>query len=299
MRFNRNGFNEYGGIVSDGQCKPEAGFKREGELIMIEHKLDGVSETLLIPLWARAAETSFSEPIIRDDLAVEMINKIDYDFSKLERARFSQVGVAIRTELLDKAVREFITRHMDSVVINLGCGLDTRYFRVDNGRIRWYDLDLPEPIRLRRQFFSETERYRMLEKSVFDADWYKEIQRENKPVLIVAEGLLMYFNEQEVKQLLAKLVCEFPKAEMLLEVLAPLLVKNSRRHDSVRKMNAPFCWGAAYGSGLEALNKHIQFIEEWNYFDYHRNRWGWLGLLALIPALKARSNNKIVHVKFV
>lgn len=266
---------------------------------MVKQKLEGVSETLLIPLWARAVETKRPEPIIRDVLAVQMMEKLEYDFVKFEKARLSQVGVAIRTELLDKAVTAFLAKQAESVVINLGCGLDTRFFRVDNGRVHWYDLDLAEPIRLRRQFFSETDRYRMLEKSIFDPAWPQAIQRDDRPVLIIAEGVLMYFTEPEIKELLARLASEFPQAEMLFEILSPLLVKNSRRHDSVSKTNASFQWGVASGKMVEALHENIRFLEEWNYFDYHRNRWGWFGWLALIPAGRRYFNNKIAHLQFV
>ncbi len=265
---------------------------------MLEQKLDGVPETLLIPLWARATETRRSEPIIRDEQAVIMMEKIKYDFAKFKKAWLSQAGVAIRTELLDKAAASFIGRHPDAAVINLGCGLDTRFFRIDNGRIRWYELDLPEPIRIRRHFFQETDRYRMIDQSVFDDAWLDEIERRQEPVLIIAEGLFMYFSEYEVKELFAKLTGAFPRAEMLLEILAPMLVNNSRHHDAASKMNAPFQWGPADGKAVAKLNKHIRLLAEWNYFDYHRERWGWLRWLALVPALKKRCNNKIVYLQF-
>ncbi len=114
--------------------------------------LEGVPETLLIPLWARAVESKQENPIIIDDLSIEMIEKIEYDFSKFDKAWMSQTGVVIRTELLDKATDAFICRNPDAVIINIGCGLDTRFFRVDNGRINWYDLDLPEVIKLGNNF---------------------------------------------------------------------------------------------------------------------------------------------------
>lgn len=266
---------------------------------MVEQNLDGVPETLLIPLWARAVETGRSEPIIRDELAVSMVEKINYDFAKFEKAWMSQVGVAIRTELLDKGAADFISRHPEAVVINLGCGLDTRFFRVDNGQIRWYELDLPEPMRIRRQFFTETDRYRMIAQSVFDPAWMEEIGQRQEPVLIIAEGLFMYFTEREVKELFAMLIAAFPGAGMLLEVLSPLLVKNSRHHDAVSQMNVSFQWGAATGKKVEDLNERIRFLEEWNYFDYHRERWGWLRWLSWIPAFKRNFNNKIVHLQFV
>lgn len=264
----------------------------------MKQKLEGVSETLLIPLWARATETQRPDAIIKDDHAVRMMEQIEYDFTKFEKTWLSQIGVVVRTEILDRAVTNFISKHPDAVIINLGCGLDTRFLRVDNGRIRWYDLDLPEPVRIRRLFFSETDRYRIIEKSVFEDTWQDDLARQEQPVLFIAEGLLMYFTEPEVKQLFARLIDRFSGAEMLLEILAPILVKNKKRHDTVGKMDASFQWGAIDGAAVEKLHPHIRLVQEWNYFDSHRKRWRWYGWLALIPALKKSFNNKIVHLKF-
>jgi O-methyltransferase involved in polyketide biosynthesis len=170
----------------------------------MKQNLKGVSETLLIPLWARAVETRHSPPIIKDENAVEMMGDIEYDFSKFDGRKMPQVSIAIRTELLDKSTKTFMDRHPDANVINLGCGLDTRFSRLDNGKTHWYDLDLPESIHLRRQFFNETDRYKM-----------------------IAE-ILMYFTEQEVNELMDKMVTNFPDAEMLIETILPSLVKQAK-----------------------------------------------------------------------
>lgn len=264
----------------------------------MEQKLSRVSETLLIPLWARAVEAKRPEPIVKDDRAAEILEKIQYDYTKFDRAWKSQVGVSIRTMLLDRATEAFIEKHPDALVVNLGAGLDTRYFRVDNGEILWWDLDLPEVIGLRRTFFEESRRRRMIAKSVFDYSWISDLDAHDRPVLIIAEGLLMYFEEHEVRNLMNRLVLAFPGAEMLLEVLAPILVKNEKRHDSVGKIGAAFKWGASRSRDMETFHGAIRFVEEWNYFDYHRARWRWMGWFALVPAFKNRFNNRIVHLRF-
>lgn len=262
------------------------------------HKLQGVPETLLIPLWARAVEANRDEPVIKDDKAAAIMQRIEYDFTKFDNAWKSQTGVVIRTELLDKATRNFIKKHPDAVVVNIGCGLDTRFSQVDNGRIRWYDLDLPEAIQIRRQFFAETDRYKMIAKSVFDYSWIDGIAPGDAPVLIIAEGILMYFTGPEVKDLINKLVVSFPAAEMLLEIITPALVKMSKQHDTIGKMNVKFQWGINSGQELEEYNNRIRLVNEWNLFDYHKARWRWMGRLAVIPAFKHRFSDRIVHVKF-
>ena len=264
----------------------------------MEEILCGVQETLLAPLWARAAETQRPDGIIRDEWAVKLTNSLDYDFGQFQNSWMSQVGVAIRTELLDKAAGDFIRKHPRAVVMNLGCGLDTRFYRLDNGLIQWVDLDLAEPLRLRRRFFQETTRHRMLERSAFDPDWIRDAPRDGEAFLIIAEGLLMYFPEAEVKALLQMLATGFPQAEMLLETLAPMLVRRSQRHDMVKGMAVDFRWGPRSGKEIEKLDSRIEVLQEWNYFDFHRDRWRWLRWPALIPAFKTRFNNKIVHLRF-
>lgn len=235
---------------------------------------------------------------LKNDLSVEIVEKIEYDFSKFDKAWMSQTGIVIRTEILDKATNAFINRHPNAVVVNIGCGLDTRFFRVDNGGICWYDLDLPEVINIKKQFFEETDRYKTIDKSVFDYSWINDVDTTNKPVLIIAEGVLMYFTEEEVKKLINRLVDSFEGAEMLFEIIAPMMVKGSKQHDTVSKMNAEFQWGIKNGKEMGTFNTKIRFVEEWNYFDYHKHRWGWMRLFTSISPLKNRVSTKIVHLKF-
>lgn len=262
----------------------------------MKQHLENVSETLLIPLWARAAESIVDNPIIVDDKALEMMEHIDYDFTKFQGAWMTQVGVAVRTEILDREVRAYINKHHDATIINIGCGLDTRYSRVDNGQIYWYDIDLPEPIRLRRKFFQETKRYKMIDKSVFDSTWIEDIHKK-RHILIIAEGILMYFTEQQIKDLMNTFSDHFSGTDMLLETMTPLIAKNSKKHNTVNKTDATFQWGIKSGKEMENINVKIKYIDEWNYYDYHKKRWKGLRLLISIPLFKNNFNNKIVHIK--
>jgi O-methyltransferase involved in polyketide biosynthesis len=265
----------------------------------MEVQLDGVAETMLIPLWARATESRRPRPIIRDEAAERLLGKLDYDFQKFAGGWMSQVGVSIRTMLLDRAVEGFIKSHPRGVIVNIGAGLDTRFQRVDNGSITWYDLDLPEVIAIRERLFEASVRQRMVAGSVLEVDWLSAVRAGDRPVLIIAEGFLMYFEAVEVKLLIGRLVHAFPGAEMLVELMPPTLVRQSKRHDTVSKTGAEFKWGLTYSSEMEDLHPSIRFIEDWNYFDYHRDRWRWLRWLAYIPAFRKRFNNRIAHIRFL
>ena len=268
----------------------------------MQQNLKGVPETLLIPLWARAVELKQSNPIIKDNKSSEIIKQIEYDFSKFDKDWPTQLSIAIITELLDNATKTFINKYPDSVIINIGCGLDTRFFRLDNGKIHWYDLDLPEPIQIRRQFFEETDRYKIIAKSVFDYSWINDIKTSNGPVLIIAEGILMYFTEQEVKNLINKLIDTFKGSEMLLEAIPISLVKQSENKDLIKnqyQIDAQFQWGIKRGKDIKKLDSRLKIIDEWHYFDYHKDRWKTIRWLSLIPTFKDRFGNRIVHLKFL
>ena len=268
----------------------------------MEQKLEGIPETMLIPLWARAVESRQTDPIIKDDKAVEIISRIDYDFSNFNKAWLSQVGVSVRTMLLDNATLDFLQRKPNAIVINLGAGLDTRLERLKHDNIGcWYDLDVPEAIELRRIFFTESDKNRFIVRSIFDFSWLGDIEPTGKAVLIIAEGLFMYFKEDELKPLFRQLVTRFPGAEILFDKIPPALAGKSKYHDSVSKIGstAEFKWGLKDGKKMETWDERISFVEEWDYYDYHRNRWKWFGFIGRLPLIGQLFSSGIVHLKFI
>lgn len=120
-------------------------------------KLGDVQETMLIPLAVRAMETKRDKARIKDLKSVEIIETLGLDAQKYNKF-LTYEGVVARTILIDGFAKSFIEKHPDAVCINLGCGLDDRFSRVDNGRILWYDIDLPDSIDVRRKAFEDTER---------------------------------------------------------------------------------------------------------------------------------------------
>ncbi|UFP94775.1 class I SAM-dependent methyltransferase [Gloeobacter morelensis] len=257
--------------------------------------LPGVSEGLLFSLCARYLETQRPDGIVFDQKAIEIVHRLNLDctaLAKRNRIWPTQAAVAIRTELLDRAVQRFLQVHPEAVVVNLGAGLCTRYFRVDNGRVRWYELDLPALKRPWSHLFGESDRHRHLGCSVMDFAWMDILQPlRRSPFLFVAEGLLMYLTECEARQLVACLGAAFPCAELLAEAVSPVVVE---RHD--RTEAASFRWGIDRGSHLEGWSGGVEFLQEWYYLDYYPQRWGWLRLLRHLPAV--RRSMKIIHIRY-
>ena len=105
-----------------------------------------VAETLLIPLYMRAKESHRDNPILNDKTAERLADNLEYDYSKFDGAKLSEVGCVVRGWYFDHAVQQFIKTHPNPVVVNVGCGLDTRFQRIGNGKAIFYDMDLPEVI---------------------------------------------------------------------------------------------------------------------------------------------------------
>jgi O-methyltransferase involved in polyketide biosynthesis len=126
-----------------------------------------------------------------------------------------------------------------------------------------------------------------------------EVENEGKPVLLIAEGLFMYFTEKELRLLFKQLLERFPGAELLFEMLAPILVGRSKRHESVKKIdNVEFKWGLIDARDVARWHPNIEYVEEWDYYDYFKKRWRWFRPIARLPVLRPRMPNRIVHLRF-
>ncbi|MGM9541038.1 class I SAM-dependent methyltransferase [Anaerovibrio sp.] len=262
-------------------------------------KLNGVEETMLIPLWCRAHETTAKErPLIQDDMAVQIVQRIDYNFEQFASSKMSQTGVAVRSSILDKAAGDFFLQYPDAVCINLACGLDTRFYRLDNGQIDWYDIDLPDVMAVRQQLIPDSNpRLHSITGSILEEQWTAFIDTANRPVLIIMEGAAMYFSEDEMKLLFQILSSHFMPATMLIEVMPPFVIKNQKHHDAVDKQKAPFKWGINDGRKITALHPDIKFEWQQTLYDGYRRHWGIFGLLSLIPWWNHNVNDKIVQLK--
>jgi len=139
---------------------------------------------------------------------------------------------------------EFLKRSTNGIVIEIGCGLSTRFERVYNGKVLWYDLDFPEVIDIRKNFFKESERYHFIESSALDFKWMNKIDnKKGKDILLIAEGVFMYLFEKDVKSFILKLQKTFPNCEFPFEVCNSYVVKLLKRKIWRRKFQRDFHLG--------------------------------------------------------
>lgn len=129
--------------------------------------------------------------------------------------------------MIDREVKRAISRHPNAVCINLGCGLDDRFTRVDDGNILWFNVDLPDAIEVRKKAFADTERCKGVVGDILDSEWTKQIPAA-KTAIIVAEGLFMYFTKEQVQTILGILTDRFPKGCLLVELMYPKMMNKER-----------------------------------------------------------------------
>jgi O-methyltransferase involved in polyketide biosynthesis len=243
------------------------------------HSLTNVPETMLVPLFLKAKETK-ENGIISDSKSVDILGEIDYDFSKLEKDWVTQISVAIRTYLFDQILITQTAALNQSIVVNLGAGLDTRQERFPNHK--WYQLDLPESIAIRKHFF-KNDKTKLIAKSILDFSWINEIE-ERENILFIAEGLFMYFSEIEVKSILGQISRHFKDSFIAFNTLNKYLVK--KKHPSIDPNKAPFKWGIRSIEEIEDWELGWKQFQTFYPLDYYKSRWKWIRWTQLIPNFK-------------
>lgn len=262
--------------------------------------LKGVMETLLPVLYSRVHESRQNNPIIRDPVAVDWVSRIDYNFSRFEDSALNNLAVAIRTEILDDYTRDFVEKHPTATIINIAAGLDTRFYRMDNGQLTWIELDLPESIAVRRQLMKEAENHKTIVASALDTDWM-DVLKTKSSVLFIVEGLLMYLTEEQIKAMLSSIADRFPQADLLLEVIGVGQSKNTHLNDAISRTGAQFQFGIRDVSQMGEWHPKLSFVDYVSIFDRYQGRWlaldiDWKGKS---PTDYRDSTGRIVHLQVV
>jgi O-methyltransferase involved in polyketide biosynthesis len=260
--------------------------------------LDGVPETLLWPLWNRAGEQKNDSPLIDDPIAAKLVEQIDYDF----RANFGKqhVSHAIRSRVMDDAIKAWLRSNPHGTVVSLGEGLDSQFWRVDNGSMKWLTVDLAESIHVRLKYLPAEKRMTMIECSALDSMWMEKAP-DNEPVFIVAAGLLMFFEEADVMALLKQIARRFPGSEMMFDIIPPWLSKKTMKGWRITKtyQTPPMPWGLNYNQYSKILNAHPRYKikRQMTYADPFPERMRPYNYLSKISFLRNRLAPWIVHLE--
>jgi O-methyltransferase involved in polyketide biosynthesis len=228
-----------------------------------------VEETLFIALWCRAHVSTHYPSLLYDAKAVDLVRAIDYDFSVIE-SRFSPeyfLTSAARARQCDDAATAYVAAHPRASVINLGAGLDTTFYRIDNGSIEWYDLDLPSVIALRKQLLPETDRTHAIAKSLLDVSWYDDVTHTKRGVFAIAGGVLAYLEGGQVKTFLSALADHVPGAEIVFTAYSRhevSLINKSLQH--LGMTHATMKWALEDANDLAEWDHRIVVVDQFSFF---------------------------------
>ena len=174
------------------------------------------------------------------------------------------------------------------MILNLGCGLDTRITRINpSPDVSWFDVDYPEVIALRQQFYANHDGYTMIGSSVTDAQWFAIIPK-TRPVMIIAEGLLEYLTEDEVQTLLTRFTDTFPHGEIAFDVINSFALRAGRAEHRKRAL-AEHKWALDHPDAVEQLNPRLKRIADQPIFSSpYRRELPWrfrilYSMFALVP----------------
>ena len=225
-------------------------------------------ETMLMTLNSRAVQSQWKNPIFRDPWAEEAMRQIDYDMSKTLKGVSSwgiwnKIGptiVATRAATFDLLTNRYLADHPDATVLQVGCGMDSRVFRIDPpAAVQWFDVDYPDVIDLRRQLFPERTAYHLVGAPLSDLRWLDEVPRD-RPGLLLAEGVLHYLSETEVKALLSAVVAHIPSGQVIFDICNTFIVK--RAGSNVGGTGATYKWGLDDPQDIKRLEPKLELIKE-------------------------------------
>ena len=189
-----------------------------------------VQETLIIPLYSRKLCSELYPNIYRDKTAVQLINKIDYDFSQVEKnsrslmQRFGALEVAMRQNDLAWEVRDYLKTHPKAAVVNLGCGLDDTGRACDNGCCKIYNLDFPDVIAVRNDLLPAGEREKNIPCDLNNTEWFEKIDASGGAIFF-ASGVFYYFLTEQVKALVQAMADTFPGGVLVFDAANRAAVK--------------------------------------------------------------------------
>lgn len=268
--------------------------------------LPDVAETGMLTFYCHVIESQSPDPILRDEKAVEISHQLSPVFanssSRLLRSlaqgkirRELVTHITLRAKKYDEYVTTFLKVNPDGIIVNIGCGMDSRFYRIDNGKVTFFDLDLPGMIEYKKLFYKETDRYHLIAASVFDHAWMDQVAKIGKhPVLFMAEGVFMYLDGEKVKDLILTLQARFPGSELVCEVVTETFTRKPWNRMVALKMNqqmgvgkgAAFTFGIKNSRELETWHSGIEYLDDWSYFDTKHPRLGWVGTMGKMKFMR-------------
>jgi methyltransferase (TIGR00027 family) len=205
--------------------------------------LSGAPQTMLATFYAKALDADLERPILGDRFARDIVDRIDYDWSKTTITARNSPAVTTRSAHFDRWARQFLAVHTNAVVLHLGCGLDSRYYRLDPAAsVEWYDVDYPDVAELRAKLYPPREHCHVVAASVTDPSWLDAVPAD-RPTLMIGEGLTMYLTEEDGVALLRRIVDHAPSGELQFDAFSRFGIKAQWTNAVVKRAGATLHWG--------------------------------------------------------
>ncbi|MFI6921167.1 class I SAM-dependent methyltransferase [Nonomuraea spiralis] len=223
-------------------------------------RLGLLQETLLLTLYARALDAGLPGPILGDELSAELAGRIDYDFGKLKVKPSLVVSTALRARMLDDVVRAFVTAHPGCVVLDLGCGLDTRMRRCDPPPdVDWYDVDFPDVVEVRSEQLPG--RSHLVGADLTGSGWLAGVP-DDRPAVIVAEGLLPFMPGDSFQAMTRELTRHFPSGEFAINGYTRFAAWAMKYHPTIRALGIRAAQGFDDAREPESWSAGLELVEE-------------------------------------
>jgi O-methyltransferase involved in polyketide biosynthesis len=205
--------------------------------------LSGAPQTMLATLHAKALDADLPNSVLHDTWARDVVARLDYDWSRTSMTSRNAPSVSMRSAHFDRWTRQFLAVHPRATVVHLGCGLDSRYFRVNPGPdVEWYDVDYPDVAELRKKLLPQREHHHVVAASVTEPGYLNAIP-DDRPTLVLGEGLTMYLTPEDGIALLRLVVGRFPAGEIQFDAFNRLGIRSQWTNAVVRRAGATLRWG--------------------------------------------------------
>ena len=203
--------------------------------------MNEVNKTLYIPLYGKA-EVSKKNIILNDPAAEKIWASEEFEIRGKSKSKWLTYNMAMRARVFDDWTDEMLSKHENSVVLHIGCGLDSRAFRVTHTCSQWIDCDLPDVIDVRRGYYTENENYSMMELDASDHDQVKKLPDGNTAIVIL-EGISMYLTADQLQNLFKALKKKYGSAHILMDVYTVFGAKASRYRNPINEVGVTKVYG--------------------------------------------------------
>ncbi|MBO7344436.1 MAG: class I SAM-dependent methyltransferase, partial [Clostridia bacterium] len=211
--------------------------------------MNSVNKTLYIPLYGKAL-VSKRGIILDDKKAEEIWGKVEFSLKRKSKSKWLALYMGMRSRVFDDWVEDKLKEFPNSVVLNLGCGLDSRFERVKELSKSWYDVDFETVINERKNYYKETEIYHMICADVRDCSFISGLEKAERAI-VVLEGLSMYLTNDQLRKIFASLNEYFPHLSVLIDCYTPFAVKMSKIKNPVNEVGVAQVFGVENSKILE------------------------------------------------